>query len=125
MTLNHRTIVKIYIAYEISKIYNICSYPVLENCLFGTFSLTKDTDLGQYKYFGRDIGFDREEEISFGSNGIIVRANNKTKNILVLGKDFAQRLDNTTSFDVKMYSINFTKNNEKFCLSLHLLIYRN
>ena len=39
-TLNHGTIVNIYIAYEISKNYNIRSYPALENCLFGAVSLT-------------------------------------------------------------------------------------
>ena len=31
-TYNHGTIVNIYIVYEISKDYNISSYPTLENC---------------------------------------------------------------------------------------------
>ena len=48
-----------------------------------------------------------------------VHANNKTKNILVLGKDFVQGLDNTTIHAEKLYSMNFTKTNTKFCLSLH------
>ena len=48
-----------------------------------------------------------------------VHANNKTNNILVLGKDFVQGLDNTTVYAEKLYSINFTENNKKFCLSLH------
>ena len=48
-----------------------------------------------------------------------VHANNKTKNILVLGKDLIQGLDNTTIYVEKLYSINFTKTNTKFCLSLH------
>ena len=48
-----------------------------------------------------------------------VNANNKTKNILVLGKDFIQGLDNTTIYAEKLHSINFTKTNTKFCLSLH------
>ena len=43
----------------------------------------------------------------------------KTKNILVLGKDFVQGLDNTTIYAEKLYSINFTITNTKFCLSLH------
>ena len=34
-TYNHGTIVNIYIVYEISKNYNINSYPTLENFLFG------------------------------------------------------------------------------------------
>ena len=48
-----------------------------------------------------------------------VHANNKRRNILVLGKDFTQGLDNTTIYAEKLYSINFTKTNTKFCLSLH------
>ena len=38
-----------------------------------------------------------------------VHTNNKTKNILVLGKYFIHRLDNTTIYAEKLYSINFTK----------------
>ena len=48
-----------------------------------------------------------------------VHANNKTKNIQVLGKDFVQGLDNITIYAEKLYSINFTKTNTIFCLSLH------
>ena len=67
---------------------------------FEAVSLTKHADIGQYKYCGYGIGFDRKGEFSFGSNGFgrnviilgadmssSVHANNKTKNILVLGKD--------------------------------------
>ena len=48
-----------------------------------------------------------------------VHANNKTKNILVLGEDIKQGLDDTTLTAEKKYSINFTKSNTKLCLSLH------
>ena len=41
-------------------------------------------------------------------------ANNK-----ILGKDFIQGIDNTTIYAEKLYSINITKTNTKFCLSLH------
>ena len=130
-TYNHRTIVNIYIVYDTSKNYNISSYPTLENCSFGAVSLTKHVDIYQYKYSRYGIGFDRKGEFSFGNgfgrNCIIlgedmsssVHANNKTKNILVLGKDFVQGLDNTTIYAEKFYSNNFTENNEKYCLSLH------
>ena len=130
-THNHGTIVNIYIVYEISKNYNISSYPTLENCLFGAVSLTKLVDIDQYKYSGYGIGFDRKGEFSFGSNGFgrnvmilgtdissSVHANN-TKNIFVLGKDFVQGLDNTTFYAEKLYSVNFTENDKKFCLSLY------
>ena len=48
-----------------------------------------------------------------------VHANNKTKNILFLGKDFTQGLNNTAIYAEKLYSINFTEKNKKLCLSLH------
>ena len=131
-TYSHGTMVNVYIVYEISKNYNISNYPTLEKCLFGGVSLTKHVDINQYKYSGYGIGFDRKGEFSFGSNGFgrnviifradmssSVHANKKTKSILVLGKDFIQGLDNTTIYTEKLYSINFTKANTKFCLSLH------
>ena len=45
VTLNHGTIVNIYIVYEISKNYDISIYPTLEKCLFGAVSLTKNADI--------------------------------------------------------------------------------
>ena len=47
ITLNHGTIINIYIVYEISKNYNISCYRTLENCLFGAVSLTKNADIDQ------------------------------------------------------------------------------
>ena len=117
---------------ETSKNNNISSYPTLKNCLFGAVSLNKNADIDLYKYSGYGVGFERKGEFSFGSrrfgrNCIIfgadmsssVRANNKTKNILVFGKNFVQGLDNTTIYAAKMYSINFTENNKKNFLSLN------
>ena len=102
------------------------------NCLFGAVILTKNADIDQYKYSGYGIGFDRKGEFSFGTRGfgrscIILwaamssssHANNKKNNILVLGKDFAQGINGTTIYAEKIYSINFTENNERFVLSLH------
>ena len=45
VTLSHGTIENIYIVYEISQNYSISSYQTLENCLFGTVSLTKNADI--------------------------------------------------------------------------------
>ena len=42
----------------------------------------------------------------------------RKKNILVLGKGPTQGLEHTLTAE-KMYSINFTVTNKKFCLSLH------
>ena len=44
-------------------------------------------------------------------------ANNKIKNISALGEGITQ--GDTTLTAEKSYSINFTKSNTKFCLSLH------
>ena len=99
--------------------------------MFGAVSLTKHADIDQYKYSRYVIGFDRKEEFSFGNgfsrNVIIlgadmsssVHATKKTQNILILDKCFTQGLANTTIYAEKLYSINFTKTNTKFCLNLH------
>ena len=39
-----------------------------------------------------------------------VNVNNKIKNILAIGKDFVQVLENTTIYAEKLYSVNFAKN---------------
>ena len=105
--------------------------PTLNNCLFGAVSLTKNADIGMYKYCGYGIGFDRRSASSFpgggfGQNVLIFGADmsssahidNKKKDILVLGKGPTQGLEHTLTAE-KMYSINFTVIKKKFCLSLH------
>ena len=42
----------------------------------------------------------------------------REKDILILGKGPAQGLEHTLTAE-KLYSVNFTKENTKFCLSLH------
>ena len=46
------------------------------------------------------------------------KLDNRKKDILILGKGPTQGLEHTLSGE-KLYSINFTKKNTKFCLSLH------
>ena len=46
------------------------------------------------------------------------KTDNRKKDVLIIGKGPAQGLKHTLSAE-KMYSINFTENNKKFCLSLH------
>ena len=94
-------------------------------------SLSKHADIGQYEYSGYGIGFDRKGEFTFGNafsrNCIIfgvdmsssVHVDYKKKDILILGKGPTQGLDGTTLTAEKLYSINFTENNKKNCLSLH------
>ena len=100
--------------------------------MFCAVSLTKHNDIDEYKYSGYVIGFDRKGTFSFPSGGFgcnainfgvdmssSIHVDNKKKYILILGEGPTQRLDGTTLIAEKMYSINFTENNEKFCLSLH------
>ena len=82
---NHGKIVSIYIVYGISMNYNICTYPTLENCLFGAVSLTKNSNIDQYKYSRYGIGFDRKGEFSFGSTGF-------GRNCIIFGADLSSSL---------------------------------
>ena len=128
---NHGKVVNIYIVYEISKSINISDYPTLENCLFGAVSLTKNADTDKYGYFGYGNGFNRHGSFSFSGTGLgrnviifgidmssSTKIDNRKKDILILDKDPTQGLEHTLSAE-KMYSINFTEQNKKFCLSLH------
>ena len=92
--------------------------------------MTKNADIDRYGYFGYGIGFDRHGSFSFpdirlGRNVIIFgvdmrswrKIDNRKKDILILGKSPTQELEYTLSVE-KMYSINFTVNGKKLCLSL-------
>ena len=46
------------------------------------------------------------------------KIDNRKKDILILGKGPTQGLEHTLSAE-KMYSINFTEKDKKFCLNLH------
>ena len=105
---------------------------LLGNSLFGAVKLMKNADIDKYKYSGYGTGFDMEgtfrfSAIGFGRNVIIFgadmisseRIDNKKIDILILGKDPKQRLDGTSLPAEKIYSINFSEHNKKFCLSPH------
>ena len=128
-SFDHGKIVNIYTVYEVEKNVDISSYPALENCLFGAVKLTKHVDIDLYKYSGYGIEFDKKR---FFSNGHEVYRNviifgvdmnssphidDKKKDILILGKGPRQGLEHTLAAE-KLYSINFTKHDTKFCSSL-------
>ena len=112
------------------KSVNISDYPTLENGLFDAVKLTKNVDIDSYKYSRCDIGFDRKASYSIGNeivkNVIIFgvdmtsssHIDNKKEIILILDKGPTQGLEHTLAAE-KLHSINFTKENTKFCLSLH------
>ena len=103
VTFNHGKIVNMYVVYEIIGIAGINgnrdSNLMVENCLFGAITLTKNADVDKYKYSGYGIPFDRTSSFSFpgggdGQNVIIfgaymnssIHVDNKGKDILILGK---------------------------------------
>ena len=104
-----------YIVYRLNPRTN-SSKIVLENCLFNKIKVTKNADTGIYKYQGHGIGFDLSGIFSHpdggdGKNVIIFRgdmtnpkhANNKSKDVLVLGYGLIQKTDDTTIYAEKMY----------------------
>ena len=136
VTFNHGKIVKIYIVYEIIRTANINGNRnnnlTVQNALFGEVSFTKNAEVDKYKHSGYEIAFDRTGSFSFpgggyGQNLIIfgadmnssINVDNKGKDILVLGIGPTQGLGEHSLTAEKMYSINFNKDNTKFCLSLH------
>ena len=101
-------------------------------CKFENVVKTKNADPNKYLYSGYGIGFDSHSRFSIpnfdqGKNAIIfgvdisssMHANNKNKDILILGKGQAQGLDNTTITAQAEYPINSSRLQRKFCLSLH------
>ena len=108
VTFNYGKVVNICIVYEISKDININDYPTLESCLFGAVTLTKNADINKYKYSRYGTGFDRHGSFSFPGSGFrqnfiifgvdlcsSTKIDNRTKGILILGKDPTQGLEHT------------------------------
>ena len=102
----------------------------MRNCLFGAVSLAKNADIDKCKYFGYGIGIDGHgwdwKNGRNGRNTIIfgvdmsssTKIDNRKQDILILVLAPTQGLEHILSAE-EMYSISFTKNNNKFCLSLH------
>ena len=130
-TFNHGKIVNIYTVYELNKLYSKAT-PTLVNCLFGAVSITKNADIDKCRYSRYEIGLDRGELYllpsgRFGRNVIIfgvdisssVHVDNKGEDILILAKAPTQGLGKHSLTAEKIYSVNFTDNGDKYCLSLH------
>ena len=100
--------VNIYTVYELGASSSNDNDSTLKNCLFGAVTLTKNTDIDEYRYSGYGVGFDRRSSFSFpgtrfGQNVLIFgldmsfssHIDNKKKDILVLGKGPTQGLEHT------------------------------
>ena len=145
LTLNNdhvinNNIINIYIVYKLDPIASIRDTTfTLENALFGAMQITKKADTSKYDYKGYGICFDESEQFThvrkegnfnhttLARNVIIFgvdmsfskHANNKASNIYVMGKDYVQKINDTTIYTEKMYYRNFTDPGKKFVLSLH------
>ena len=115
LTYTNKTMVKIYIVYELSASTSNDSDPTLKS-LFSAVTLTKNTDIDKFGYSGYGIGFDRKSSFSFpdggfGQNVLIfgvdmsssAHVNNKKKGILVLGKGQTQGLEHTLTAEKNVF----------------------
>ena len=115
----NKKILNIYIVSDLDSNINKLD-PILENRLFGTIKITKNSNIDKYKYSSYGLGFDSKGVFShptgsFGNDAIIfgvdengsIHASNRGNNILVLGKSLTQ-INNTTIYAAKMYSTNFS-----------------
>ena len=104
----------------------------LTDRLFGGVKLAKTVDPDKYVYSDYGIGFDSRSQFplpdgSIDKNVIIfgvdmsstVHIDNKGKNILIPGIDQTQGSDDTTLALEVQYSVNISRSNINFCLSLH------
>ena len=101
------------------------------NCLFGASNVEKNVDREKYVYSGYGIIFDSGGSWSFDNcfarNVIIFRVynsssshvDNRKNNFLILGEGPTYDINGSFGAPEIMFSINFTKENTKFCLILH------
>ena len=89
ISYTHKTIVNIYIVYELSASSSHVNDPTFKYCLFGAGTLTKNADIDKYGYSGYGIVFDRRGSYSFPSGRF-------GQNVLIFGVDmsFSAHIDN-------------------------------
>ena len=133
-------VTNIYCVYELDPIdFSRNNKFTIQNALFGAIEITKNANTSNYKDKGYGICFDESEEfthvrkegnfnhttsarnvIIFGADmSFSKHANNKANNIYVKGKDYIQKINNTTIYAEKMFYRNFTDPGHKSLLSLH------
>ena len=117
ITLNHRKTMNTYTVYDLKSNLNNFD-PILENSLFGAVKLTKNNDNDKYEYSGYGTAFDSKGTFThprdgIGQNMVIfgidmsssVHANNRTKNVLIVGEGFTQGLEDTTLYVDMAYTV--------------------
>ena len=145
LTLNNdhvinKSVINIYIVYKLDPIASSRDTTfTIQNALFGAMQITKNADTSKYDYKGYGICFDESEQFThvrkkgnfndttLARNVIIFgvdmsfskHANNKANNIYVMGKDYVQKINDTTIYAEKMHYRNLTDPGKKIVLSLH------
>ena len=145
LTLNNghvinNDVINVYIVYKLDPIASSRDTTfTIQNALFGAMQVTKNADTSKYDYKGYGICFDESEQFThvrkkgnfndttLARNVIIFavdmsfskHANNNANNIYVMGKDYVQKINDTTIYAEKMYYRNFTDPGKKFVLNLH------
>ena len=107
----NKKILNIYIVYDLDSNLNNFD-PILENCLFRAIKITKGV-------FSHPTG-------RFGNNAVVfgvdasgsIHASNRANSISVLEKSLT-KINNTTVYAEKVYSINFSATKKRLFLSLH------
>ena len=135
-------VINIYCVYKLDLIdFSKNNKFTIQNALFGAIKITKNANTSKYKYKGYGNCFDKSEEftqvrkegnfnhITSARNVIILiadmssdmskHANNKANNIYVMGKDYIQKINDTTIYAEKLFYRNFTDPGHKFTLTLH------
>ena len=125
-------IVNVYIVYDLAAwTRNPTNNFKFKNCLFGATNIVKNSDKEKYVYSGYGITFDSGGSWSFDNgtarNVIIFgvdsssssHVDNRKNNFLILGLGPTFGINGSFGSPEKIFSINFTKANTKFCLSLH------
>ena len=124
-------VVNIYIVYKLDQITSRDTQI--------TMQITKNADTSKYNYKAYGICFDESKEFTHvrkrgnfndttSARNVIIfgvdmsfskHAINKRNNIYVMGKDYVQRINDTTIYAEKMYYRNFTDPGKNLVLSLH------
>ena len=133
-------VISIYCVYELNLIdFSRNNEFTIQNALFGAIEITKNANTSKFKCKGYGICFDESESFShvrkednfnhsalarnviiFGADmSFSKHANNKANNIYVMGKDYIQKINDTTIYAEKMFYRNFTDPGKNFILSLH------
>ena len=101
--------------------------------MFGAATIVKNSDKEKWVYSGYGIAFYEVGSWNFGNNisknvvsfgvdnSLSSHGNNRKNNVLVPGEGPACGINGSFGSPEKKFSINFSKENTKFCLSSHYI----